>query len=254
MASLFALSISSRLSRSVVSCFSTRFTEIFPPIGRPLRFSTLSDLSETSTKLNDVPQSPQEHWFSQKHLHSTEDDREGVHTNPTPRINVQLEAIKAAGLTQLSYQTQDLISRSRQKLFFDEENIDPITGKPKRTIAQIQEAARLETAVTEAFVHYSSKLTTFSIRGHCINILGVEVSTDLRTAEVFWCLPLSLDLEKLPHNILEKLVKGMQKLLDKRGGKIQGLVHTRLRSYYPPKLRFVPGEHVSKDLKRRVSI
>jgi ribosome-binding factor A len=33
----------------------------------------------------------------------------------------------------------------------------------------------------------------------------------------------------------------MQQLLEKKGGKLQRLVHAQLRSYYPPKLRFVPS-------------
>jgi len=53
---------------------------------------------------------------------------------------------------------------------------------------------------------------------------------------------------------LTQLVKRMQKILDERGGRIQGLVHTRLRAYYPPKITFVAAEHVSRDLKRVVSV
>ena len=67
-------------------------------------------------------------------------------------------------------------------------------------------------------------------------------------------LPLSLDLHKIPQSKLEQLVRKMQKILDDKGGKIQGLVHTRLRAYYPPRIIWVAAEHISKDLKRGVSL
>jgi hypothetical protein len=53
---------------------------------------------------------------------------------------------------------------------------------------------------------------------------------------------------------LEQVVTRMQQILDEHGKKIQALVHSRLRAYYPPKLQWVAAEHVSKDLKRGVSI
>ncbi|KAL7542842.1 hypothetical protein ACHAXR_012151 [Thalassiosira sp. AJA248-18] len=169
-----------------------------------------------------------------------------------PTRNIRLEAIKSAGVTQLHNQTLDLISRTRQPLF--EEDLLDAYGQKRLSIAQIQEANRLESVLIEALAAYATKHTTFSIRGQCIDVLGVEVSPDLKNARVYWCLPHSLDLNTLPHNKLEQLVKRMQQILDERGGKIQALVHTRLRAYYPPKLKWVPAEHVSKDLKRGVSL
>lgn len=85
-------------------------------------------------------------------------------------------------------------------------------------------------------------------------MLGVEVSPDLKIAKVYWCLPYSLDIRKLPHETLEQLVRMMQQMLDEKGGKIQALVHSRLRAYYPPRLQWVAAEHVSRDLKRAVSL
>ena len=154
-------------------------------------------------------------------------------------------------MSQLHNQTQDLISRTREPLVFhnnDEEDVRP------QTIPQKQEAARLESTIEEALAVYASKHDTFSIRGDCIEILGVEVSPDLKIARVYWCLPYSLDIRKLPHEKLEEVVKRMQNILDEKGGKIQALVHTRLRAYYPPKLQWVAAEHVSRDMKRGVSL
>lgn len=161
-----------------------------------------------------------------------------------------MELIKSSGLAQLHNQTQDLISRTRGPLLINDQDPD----HHKLSIPQLQEAARLESAVVEALAVYSSKHDTFSIRGDCIDVLGVEVSPDLKIAKVYWCLPYSLDIRKLPHETLEQLVRMMQQMLDEKGGKIQALVHSRLRAYYPPRLQWVAAEHVSRDLKRAVSL
>ncbi|KAK1747782.1 hypothetical protein QTG54_001745 [Skeletonema marinoi] len=171
----------------------------------------------------------------------------------SPHINVRLEAIKSAGMTQLHNQTQDIISRTKQPLFEDADLVD-IYGNKKQSIAQIQEAARIESAVHDALATYASRYNTFNVKGQVIDVLGVEISPDLKQARVYWCLPRVLDLKGLPSSKLEEVVRRMQKILDERGGKIQGIVHSRLRAYYPPKLKWVAAEHVSKDLKRGVSL
>jgi ribosome-binding factor A len=135
-------------------------------------------------------------------------------------------------------------------IFHDQEDGEE---KPE-SIPQKQEAARLESTIVEALAVYSSKHDTFSIRGDCIEVLGVEVSADLKMARVYWCLPYSLDIGELPHETLTLIVRRMQEILEAKGGKIQALVHTRLRAYYPPKLQWVAAEHVSRDLKRGVSL
>jgi ribosome-binding factor A len=163
----------------------------------------------------------------------------------------RLDVIKSAGLSQLHNQTQDLISRTREPLTFTDQ--DEGEEKPK-SIPQKQEAARLESTIVEALALYSSKHDTFSIKGDCIEVLGVEVSADLKIARVYWCLPYSLDIRELPQETLTLILRRMQDILDEKGGKIQALVHTRLRAYYPPKLQWVAAEHVSRDLKRGVSL
>lgn len=169
-----------------------------------------------------------------------------------PTKNMRLEAIKSAGITQLHNTTQDLISRTRDPLF--NKDLLDAHGHKKPSIAQIQEANRLESAIMDALSHYSTKHNTFLVGGECIDLLGVEVSPDLRQAKAYWCLPRSLDLNKIPTKKIEQIVRKMQQILDERGGKIQGLVHTRLRAYYPPKIYWVAADHVSKDLKRGVSL
>ena len=178
------------------------------------------------------------------------------HTNdekPSPQINSRLEAIKAAGMTQLHNQTQDVISCTSQSLFEDVDLVDA-HGYKNPSIAQIQEAERIECAVHEALASYSSRYDTFNVNGQVIDVLGVEISQDLKQARVYWCLPRVLDLRGLSSSKLEQVVRRMQKILDNKGGEIQGIVHSRLRTYYPPKLKFVAAEHVSRDLKKGVSM
>ena len=104
----------------------------------------------------------------------------------------------------------------------------------------------MESALIDALAHYSSRQSTFSVGGQCIEVLGVEVSADLKQARAFWCLPRSLDLHTIPDSKIQQLIIRMQQILDERGGKIQGLVHARLRAYHPPKVIFVAAEHVRR--------
>ena len=182
----------------------------------------------------------------------TRSHREEHHAPIPPPQNIKLEAIKSVGITQLHNHTQDIIARARQPLFED----DPVDahGNKRQSIAQIQEASRMESALLDALAHYSSTNSTFSVGGHCIDVLGVEVSADLKQARAYWCLPRSLDLHTIPDLKIRQLVMGMQQILEERGGKIQGLVHARLRAYHPPKIVWVAAEHVSKDLTRGVSL
>jgi len=180
------------------------------------------------------------------------DQEQQIQQPVVPVKNIKLEAIKSMGLTQLHNHTQDLISRTRIPLFDD--NLVDAYGHKRPSIAQIQEASRLESALIDALEHHSSKRSTFVVGGLCIEVLGVEVSADLKLARAYWCLPRGLDLHTIPDHKIERALKRMQKTLEERGGEIQGLVHTRLRAYHPPRIVWVAAEHVSLDLKRGVSL
>jgi len=126
------------------------------------------------------------------------DDNDDQHQQQHyPTKNIRLEAIKSVGITQLHNTTQDLISRTRQPLF--EESLVDAQGQKKKSIAQIQEGNRLESAIIDALAHYSSKHNTFSVGGQCIDLLGVEVSPDLKQCRAFWkvrvCIVLSYEFD-----------------------------------------------------------
>ena len=118
-------------------------------------------------------------------LSDERDDNDDQHQQQQyPTKNIRLEAIKSVGMTQLHNTTQDLISRTRQPLF--EESLVDAQGQKKKSIAQIQEGNRLESAIIDALAHYSSKYNTFLVGGQCIDLLGVEVSPDLKQCKAFW--------------------------------------------------------------------
>lgn len=43
-------------------------------------------------------------------------------------------------------------------------------------------------------------------------------------------------------------------MLDEKGKVLQGVVHGKLRGYYPPRLKFVAAEHVRRDGRGGVSL
>jgi len=150
-----------------------------------------------------------------------------------PRKNFRLESVKAVGISHLEQTAKDASVKASKPLFVSEEDEGP-------TAKQIKEANRIHKVLEEAIDSYSKREATFSIRGDPIMILDVEVSKDLRHARCYWTLPFTM-LE-LPDNVRVEVKKRMQTILEKRGGRLQALVHSELRFYYPPRLRFVPAE------------
>ena len=161
--------------------------------------------------------------------------------------NFRLEAIKKEGLAHLDQTAQEASARVAAKpLFVTEEESGP-------TARQVKEASRIHQVLDEAIDQYSKREATFTIRGDPIMILDVEVSQDLRHARAYWTLPFTLF--DLPDETRAAVKRRMQTILEKRGGALQALVHSRLRFYYPPRLRFVQAEDsvlsmAMKDLLR----
>lgn len=159
-------------------------------------------------------------------------DRRRGRRRPRSR-NARLEEVKGLGLTHLEQTAQDVSAKASEPLFVSEED-----GRP--TVRQVKEANRIHAILDECIEAFSKKDRTFSVGGDPIMILDVEVSRDLRDARAYWTLPFSL--VQLPDNVRAEIKKRMQAILEKRGGKLQALVHHRLRFKYNAKLRFVPAE------------
>jgi ribosome-binding factor A len=154
---------------------------------------------------------------------------------PVPIHNEALAQIKALGMPHLEATTEEVATKAREPLFLQEHEMGP-------TPQQLNEANRIYSVVTDALDNFSRRDSTFSIRGEPIVIMEVEVSRDLKQARVYWTLPFSV--MELPDKILDEVTRRMQDILEKEGGKLRRLVHARLSSYYPPKLRFFPSQDV----------
>lgn len=148
--------------------------------------------------------------------------------------NFRLEAIKKEGLTHLEQTAEEAAAKTAAKpLFVTDEEMGP----NKR---QMKEASRIHRVLDDAIEQYSKKESTFTIRGDPIMILDVEVSQDFRHARAYWTLPFTLI--DLPDDTRAEVKRRMQTILEKKGGALQALVHSKLRFYYPPRVRFVPAE------------
>ena len=171
-------------------------------------------------------------------------------SSPKGRRNEQLEAIKWEGMEALENSTKDMIRKvgNQRLLNKDEDNEGP-------SVRQLREAERLfrlcQQVIHEDSSSPMSSLASLRIQGQSIVIIDVEVSRDLKQARIYWSLPYSILLRKdIPDSTLTQMQGRMQQLLQlpKYGGRIQTLVHTKLRFYYPPKFTFVPAE---QDLIRQ---
>ena len=151
---------------------------------------------------------------------------------PKPIPNEGLAQVKALGMPHLEATTVEIINKTREPLFLAESEMGP-------TPDQFAEANRIFGVLSDVMETFSRRDVTFSIKGEPIVIIEVEVSKDLKQARVYWTLPFSV--RGYDQHVVEQVKKRMQLLLEKKGGKLQRLVHAQLRSYYPPKLRFVPS-------------
>jgi len=157
-----------------------------------------------------------------------------------PRVNIALESIKEQGQHILEATITDIQSKTNRRLLVEDEDHGP-------TDYQIKEANRVAEFVEQAIEDYTSKRgNVFCIMNEPIVIIDCEITEDLRQARVFWSLPyeiLLLEDTKINAAMRAKLVQYMQRILEERGGVLQGMVHTKMRMYFrPPTIRFVPAE------------
>lgn len=111
------------------------------------------------------------------------------------------------------------------------------------THRQESERQRLLRVVTECIDEMAQKDPCLSIQGDPIVILDIQVKPSVKSALVYWSLPYSILLsESLSFLQKELLQFRMEQVVEQRGeAKVQKLVSSVLRSYYPPKLHFKPA-------------
>lgn len=111
-----------------------------------------------------------------------------------------------------------------------------------KTHKQLAETQRVfDTAVEclEAICHKQPN-NPLAMRGEPIAILDVQVNSNSKLAKVYWTLPYGILMDdRLTPSTYQRLVAQMEKNLEDGGASLlQRHVHTRLRSYYPPRLKF----------------
>ena len=125
---------------------------------------------------------------------------------------------------------------------------------PKRsttTPRQLAESQRILDVTTECLDEMvmnggngKHKSTLLAIRGEPIALLEVEVNSNARQAKVYWTLPYGIltDVRLTPTVYQTLMHKIQQQFMEQGAGNLlAGMVHTRLRFYYPPRLKFHPA-------------
>ena len=156
-----------------------------------------------------------------------------------PRKNAALQQVKAFGLSTLEATTREVAEKTRRSLFEGKKDRGPDPN-------QIREGEMILEMVCNALEEMLRKGdSTFCIRGEPVNFFDCEVNSNMRQAKIFWSLPHSLI--KLPQELKHQVEEKMQYILEQRGSKLQYMVHTKLRHYYPPRLRFVAKRDVEME-------
>lgn len=157
--------------------------------------------------------------------------------------NPGLESIISQGrasLERTAYEIQHKTKRTKP-LPASEDN----THHKSLTHRQLSEAERILTVATECIEAYCEKEPNnfWTIRGEPLVLLQVQVNSNGRLAKVFWTLPYGILLD-LPRDKNHKmtysiLVEKVKRHLQERGAEqwLSRQVHSRLRSYYAPRLR-----------------
>jgi hypothetical protein len=169
------------------------------------------------------------------------------HENSKPIPNPGLHSVIDEGLTILKSISSDIQSKTKRRLLLSDEDTGP---SPE----QLRESVRIKQFMEDAIEIFTSrKGNLFCVMKEPIIIVDVEITQDLRQARVFWSLPYGvLLMDGISAETRMRAAERMQRVLDERGGVLQGLVHQKMRGYFrPPKIRFVmaEGEMLRRYLK-----
>jgi ribosome-binding factor A len=148
------------------------------------------------------------------------------------------------GIKSLEDTAADVEARTRNK------TIQPDSDEP--THRQLAEAHRILEVATECLenlcTHEQNRnsLSGLQLQGQPIILLHVQVNKDVKQAKVYWTLPYSVLLDpNVTQRVYQKLVEVVQDQLIQRGGakRLARELSSRLRFYYPPRIRLVPAKH-----------
>ena len=151
--------------------------------------------------------------------------------------NPNLKQVIAQGMPYLEASTLDMLQNCGRESLFDEDR----NGPSPRQLSEAQRILETVTEVVDLLVDTNKGGgALLCVQNFPIVILDVEVSPDCKQARVFWCLPLHL-CDMSPDKEAVVLDRMQNTVMQGRGGRsIQSGVFSKLRFYYPPKLKFVP--------------
>jgi ribosome-binding factor A len=163
--------------------------------------------------------------------------------------NPGLASVVAQGIKALEDTAGDVEARTRYV------SIEPKSKQP--THRQLAEAERILEAANDCLEelcmrqHHQQQqqsvgnnLPGLHLQGQPIVLLDVQVNRDVKLAKVYWTLPYSVFLDpNVTQRVYQKLVEVLQKQQFEQGGAkiLAGEVGSKLRFYYPPRIKLVPA-------------
>jgi hypothetical protein len=164
---------------------------------------------------------------------STADNSSGNETVGRSR-NKTLESVIREGWPYLNSCTLQIQAhKNTRKPLRQQEDTGP-------TARQQAEQHRILATAQQCLEELSAKGdASLCIHSEPITLIRCDVHANLRHCTVYWALPYSILLEeRLSARDRLVLTKKMSEIVVGQGGKVAYCVHAKLRSYYPPKLRF----------------
>jgi len=183
--------------------------------------------------------------------------------------NPGLESVISQGLSSLEQTAMDIQSKTRHSGIIPTKSADP--SENTSTHRQLAEAQRILDVATECLEDLCHKyqdqpplamqkaLPGLQLKGQPIELLEVQVNKDGKQAKVFWTLPYSVLLDpnvnqniyqRLVMTLQEQLLMGQQQQQDNNGQQQRGgakilsqHVGSKLRFYFPPRIKLVPATH-----------
>lgn len=232
-----------RLRVRSLCCSSTALNPGCVPIMEPLSIASSDAISYSSRSFSTSP-------VESTSLSSSQDDTANLDTTTstaTTTRNKSLESIIRQGWPFLNTAAMTIQAhKNTRKALFQPEEQGP-------TNQQKAEEHRILSTVLQCLEELSvgKDSSCFCIHHEPITIIRVEVNVNLRNATVFWALPYSVLLnERFSAADRLLLTTKMSEIVVENGHKLQRAVHTKLSSYYPPRLRFeaAPAEMTEQSI------
>ena len=175
--------------------------------------------------------------------------------------NPGLESVISQGITSLEETAMEIQQKTRHSGIVATSLQPDIVTSTHRQLAEAQRLLDVATECLEDLCHkyqdqpssiMQAELPGLQLQGQPIELLEVKVNKDGKQAKVFWTLPYSVLLDpNVNQNVYQRLVVTLQEQLvppphsGARGGAkiLSQQVGSKLRFYFPPRIKMVPATH-----------